>query len=57
MEEKLKNRCMEKKRRLSIEVGPGIGVYIAWDVEEKELYVALPLLIFCFWLGKRKEVD
>lgn len=57
LEEKLKNRSMEKKRRLSIEVGPGIGVYIAWDAEEKELYVALPLLIFCFWLGKRKEVD
>lgn len=57
MEEKLKNRSMEKKRRLSIEVGPGIGLYIAWDVEEKELYVALPLLILCFWLGKRKEID
>jgi len=52
-----KNRCMEKKRRLSIEVGPGVGIYIAWDADEKELYVALPLLVFCFWLGKRKGLD
>ena len=48
---------MEKKRRLSIEVGPGVGIYIAWDADEKELYVALPLLVFCFWLGKRKGLD
>lgn len=57
LEEKLKNRRMKDKRRLSIEVGPGIGIYIAWDADEKELYVALPLLVCCFWFGKRKGLD